>query len=84
MDFIRAAGMDDAYSTYVHDECFDIHDYDCDTDHDTDDDTDEETDDDPNDDPDDDPDDGGRGHLCTYQSSRLLFPGPWSLVLKIR
>ena len=34
--------MDETYSTYVDDECFDIHDYDDDTDHDTVDDTDDD------------------------------------------
>ena len=53
--------MDETYSTYVDDECFDIHDYD-DTDHDTDDDTDDGTDDDT--------DDRGRGNLYT-----IKFPG---------
>ena len=36
--------MDETYSTYVDDECFDIHDYDGDPEHDTDDDTDDDTD----------------------------------------
>ena len=53
MNIINAAGMDEPDSTYVDDECFDIHGYD-DADHGTDDDTDEDTDDDTNDDPDDD------------------------------
>ena len=40
--------MDETCSTYVDDECFDVHDYD-DTDHDTDEDTGDETDNDTND-----------------------------------
>ena len=53
--------MDGTYSTYVDDECFDIHNYDDDTGHDTDNGTGDDTADDPNDDADDDTDDGGRG-----------------------
>ena len=53
--------MDEAYGTYVDDECSNIHDYDDGTDDDTDDDTGDDTDDDTNDDTDDDIDDGGRG-----------------------
>ena len=66
--------MDEAYGTYVDDECFDIHDYDDDTGHDTDDDTDDDTSDDTNDDTDDDTNDGGRGNLYTIkaQGSRTL------------
>ena len=61
MDFIHAAGMDEAYGTYVDEKCFDIHDYGDDTD----DGTADETDDDTN--------DGGRGNLYTIkaQGSRI-------------
>ena len=68
------------YGTYV-DECFDTHDYDDDTDLDTDDDTDDETDDDANNDTNYDNDDGGRRAPVYYQRSRLLFLGPWVLLL---
>ena len=54
--------MDETYSAYVDDECFDIHDYD-----DTDDDTDDDTEDDTNDDTNDDTDDDGRGHPYTIK-----------------
>ena len=60
LDIVNAAGMDETYGTSVHDECFDIHDYDDDdADHDTDDDIDNDT----NDDTDNDTDNGGRGNL---------------------
>ena len=80
VEIINAAGMDETYSTYVDDECFDIHDNDEDTDHDTDDD---------DDDADDDTDDGGRGKLCTIkaqgsrfkaQGSRFKAQGLWSRI----
>ena len=61
--------MDDTYGTYVHDECFDIHDYDDDTGHDTDDDTGDDTDDDANDDADDDTDHAARGDLSRHEEA---------------
>ena len=64
--------MDEAYGTYIDDECFDIHDYDDDTDDDTEDDTDDNT----NYDTDDDTDDGGRANLYTIASSETLILEP--------
>ena len=58
LDIVNAAGMYEAYGTYVDDEYFGIHDYDDDIDHDSDD----ETDNDTNYDTVYDTDDGGRGN----------------------
>ena len=71
--------MDETYGTYVHDECFDIHEYadnDHDTDHDTDDDAEDDTGDDTNDDIDDDTDDGGRGNRRPLPGGAVLFSSP--------
>ena len=80
LDIVNAAGMDETYGTSVHDECFDIHDYDDDADHDTDGDTDDYAGDDTNDDIDDDPDDGGCGNLypIKVQGSRTLSRHEWA------
>ena len=68
--------MDEAYSTYVDDTCFDIHDYD-----DTDDDTNDDAEDDTTDDTNYDTDDGGRGHLHTIKvaSCCSCVPARWPL-----
>ena len=79
LDTIRAAGMDETYGTYVHDECFDIRDYVDGTDHDNDDDTGDGTDDGTNGDTDDDTDDGGRRNRRPLPGGAVHFsphPGP--------
>ena len=62
MDIINAAGMDETYSSYVDDECLDIHDYDDDTDHETDEDIDDDT------------DDGGRGNRRPFLGAAVHVP----------